>query len=78
MVMHEDIVELKKVFDDRYVLQSDCTDRQSAVNRKFANDDKRIELIAHDFATIKKLIWVVATSAIGQVVIDIMTVIKGS
>lgn len=78
MVTHEDIVELKKVFDDRYVLQSDCTDRQSAVNRKFASDDKRIELIAHDFATIKKLIWVVATSAIGQVVIDIMTVIKGS
>lgn len=44
-VTHEDIQELKKVFDDRYVLQSDCNDRQEQINGKFANDDKRIDLI---------------------------------
>jgi hypothetical protein len=44
-VTHEDIQELKKVFDDRYVLQSDCNEKQEQVNKKFANDDKRIDLI---------------------------------
>ena len=42
---HEDIQELKKVFDDRYVLQSDCDNTQATINKKFANDDKRIELL---------------------------------
>lgn len=45
MVTHEDITELKKVFDDRYVLQSDCNEIQEGVNKKFANDDKRIDLL---------------------------------
>ena len=77
MFSHEDIVELKTILDDRYVLQTDCTDKQNAVNRKFANDDKRIELVVHDFSTIKKLIWIVATSAIGQIVLDVMSMLKG-
>ena len=42
---HEDIMELKRVFDDRYVLQSDCNDKQEKINGKLANDDKRIDLI---------------------------------
>ena len=45
MITHEDITELKRVFDDRYVLQSDCKEKQSNINNKFANDDKRIDLI---------------------------------
>lgn len=47
MITHEDITELKKVFDDRYVMQSDCDSTQAAINKKFANDDKRIELLVH-------------------------------
>ncbi len=42
---HEDIQELKKVFDDRYVLITDCNDIQVKNGNKFANDDKRIDLI---------------------------------
>ena len=45
MIDHNDIMELKKVFDDRYVLQSDCNERQEGINKKLANDDKRIDLI---------------------------------
>lgn len=45
MVTHEDIVELKKVFDDRYVLQADCDATQQNMLKKFATDDKRIELL---------------------------------
>ena len=66
---HDDITELKKVFDDRYVLQSDCNDKQERVNKRFSNDDKRIELISHDFAIIKKLMWAVATASIGSLVV---------
>lgn len=46
-VSHEDIQELKKVFDDRYVQIADCDEKQKSMDKKFANDDKRIELIIH-------------------------------
>ena len=64
----EDMNFIKKELDDRYVMKSDCSDRQEAVNKKFANDDKRIELIAQDFNTIKNLIKVVATASIGSLI----------
>ena len=44
-ITHEDIQEIKKVLDDRYVLQSDCDATQQNINHKLANDDKRIDLI---------------------------------
>lgn len=44
-VTHEDITELKRVFDDRYVMIEDCKDTQKQINSKFSNDDKRIELL---------------------------------
>lgn len=72
---HEDITELKKVFDDRYVMQSDCSERQESVNRKFANDDKRIEIISHDFKVIKWLVTTVAASSIAALVVAIMELI---
>ena len=68
-ITHEDITELKKVFDDRYVLQSDCNEKQEAVNKKFAKDDKRIEIITHDFGVVKKLMWAGATASIGSLVV---------
>ena len=46
-VSHEDITELKRVFDERYVLQSNCDSIRADINGKFANDDKRIELLIH-------------------------------
>lgn len=72
---HDDITELKRVFDDRYVLQSDCNEKQEKVNKKFSNDDKRIELITHDFDVIKKLMWAVATSSIGALVVAVFELI---
>lgn len=44
-ITHEDITELKRVFDDRYVMIEDCKDTQKQINSKFSNDDKRIELL---------------------------------
>lgn len=44
-ITHEDMQEIKKVLDDRYVLQADCDAKQQNINSKLANDDKRIDLI---------------------------------
>ena len=66
---HEDIQEIKKVLDDRYVQISSCDNVQEQFNKKFANDDKRIEIISHDFAVIKKLMWAVASASIGSLVV---------
>lgn len=71
----DDIEHLEKVFDDRYVIQDDCNTRQTEINKKFSNDDKRIEIIYHDFGTIKKILWVVATSIIGVLVTSIINLI---
>lgn len=70
---HEEVQLLKsEIFeqaDERYVRIEDCTEKQESVNKKFANDDKRIEIISHDFAVIKKLMWAVASASIGSLVV---------
>lgn len=72
---HDDFIEIKKVLDDRYVLQSDCNEKQESINRKFSNDDKRIEMIQHDFKVIKWLVTTVAASSIGALVVSIFELI---
>lgn len=74
-INHEDIMELKKVFDDRYVLQSECNEKQESVNKKFSKDDKRIELLIHDFKVVKWLITTVAASSIGALVVSLFELI---
>lgn len=46
-ITHEDMQEIKKVLDDRYVLQSECDAKQQSINSKLANDDKRIDRIMY-------------------------------
>lgn len=73
-ITHEDIQELKKVFDDRYVQISDCDNVQENFNKKFANDDKRIDrlLIMQEQGNkdIKKNNWL--TTAILGVIISVV------
>lgn len=45
MIEREDFEFLQKEFDNRYVLQSSCNEKQEQVRNKLANDDKRIDLI---------------------------------
>lgn len=70
---HEEIQALKKeIFDEadeKYVHIETCNEKQELVSKKFANDDKRIEIISHDFAVIKKLMWAVASASIGSLVV---------
>lgn len=72
---HDDIMELKKVFDDRYVLQSDCNDKQEGVNKKFANDDKRIDNLIDRMNLWNKLLWAIASSSIGALVVSFLELI---
>lgn len=73
-VNHEDIQELKKVFDDRYVLQSDCDEVQKEMNKKFSNDDKRIELLIHQ-QTINN--WLTGAIASGIIALLIKVFVGG-
>ena len=70
---HEEILALKKKlderYDNRYVQISDCNDIQEKNTKRFSNDDKRIEIISHDFGTMKKLLWAVASASIGSLVV---------
>ena len=66
---HDDITELKKVFDDRYVLQSECDFTQRDIGKKFANDDKRIDRLIDRMNLWDKLLWAIATSSIGALVL---------
>ena len=45
MITHEDITEIQRVLDERYVLQKSCDDVRKENLSKFANDDKRIDMI---------------------------------
>ena len=72
---HDDITELKKVFDDRYVMQSECNEKQERVNKKFANDDKRIDKLIDRMDLWSKLLWVIASSSIGALVVAFLQLI---
>lgn len=71
---HEDIVALKKEFDERYVQITDCDSVQEGMNKKFANDDKRIDRILFEqeltHKDLKKNNWL--TTAILTVIIGIV------
>ena len=75
MLTRDDFKEIKKELDDRYVLQSDCNDKQEAVNKKLANDDKRIDKLLDRFDTVSKLLWVIASSVIGAFVLELLGLI---
>ena len=64
-ITHEDMQEIKKILDDRYVQIVDCDNKQTDINNKFANDDKRIDRILlmqeEGNKNIKKNNWLTTT-----------------
>lgn len=74
-ITHEDFQEIKKELDDRYVLQSDCDEIQMDTSKKFANDDKRIDLLSHRMNVWNKLLWTIATTSIGALVTSVLQLI---
>lgn len=62
--------------DGRYVSQTECARIQKESDKKFANDDKRIELLSAKLDTWNKLFWVIATSGIGTLVTNILSLLS--
>lgn len=73
----EDMQTIRNELDDRYVMQSDCNERQEAVNSKFANDDKRIEQNERFNESLKKFMWIAVTALTGEVVLSFINLFKG-
>lgn len=71
----EDLEAMWSEFDDRYVRQATCDERHRAVSNKFANDDKRIELLLQRFASYDKLLWIITTSVVGTLVTSVVSII---
>ena len=74
-VTHEDIQELKAVFDDRYVLQSDSATTQENESKKLANDDKRIDKLFDRLKLWDKLLWAIASASIGALAVSFLELI---
>ena len=77
---HEEYQKFKdEIFaeaDNRYVAIEVCNDKQEKVNSRFANDDKRIDIIAHKFGIIEKLLWAMTTATIGSLVAAVFEIIS--
>lgn len=67
-ISHEDITELKKVFDDRYVLQTDCENVQKDMNDKFSRDDKKLAVLDLKMTACLWLMGVVASGIVALVI----------
>lgn len=72
---HDDIQELRKVFDREYVRITDCNDIQADNLDRFSSNDKEIAITSHDVDLIKKLMWVGVSTGISSVVIAVLELI---
>lgn len=69
------MAELEKHFDDIYVRQQTCNEIQKQENEKISRIDKCLESAVHDFALIKKIMWLILTSVLGVLVTSVLGMI---
>lgn len=78
---HDDIMEIKKVLDDRYVKQDYCDEQQNKNFKRFANDDKRIDILIleqkHNNTQQKINNWLTAAVASGIIALVIKIFLGG-
>lgn len=76
---HSEIQSLKKEFfaeaDERYVKIESCSEKQDSVNKRFANDDKRIDKLIDRMSLWNKLLWAIASSSIGALVVALLELV---
>ena len=70
-----DMAYIRQVLDAIYVMQRDCDENREEINKELFNENKRVDILAHDFAIVKKLAWIIATSVIGILVTSICNLI---
>lgn len=69
------IRELEEIFDDRYVLKNDCSEKQDKVNKMFANDDTRIKLFEQKMKSWEWIFKLIATGTIGTLLTSILSLV---
>lgn len=73
----EEKQELEDFCNARYVRKDDCIERKEHMEKKLANDDKRIEMIAKDVGAFKKFGWIlVGEGAAALVALLINLIVK--
>ena len=66
-----DMAYIRQALDAIYVMQRDCDENREEIYKKLFNENKRVDILAHDFMIVKKLAWIIATSVIGILVTSI-------
>lgn len=74
-ITHEDMQEIKKVLDDRYVQIADCDNKQTEVNNRFSNDDTRIKLFEQKMKSWEWMFKLIATGTVGTLITSILSLI---
>lgn len=74
-ITHEDMQEIKKVLDDRYVQIADCDNKQNDVNRRFSNDDTRIKLFEQKMKSWEWMFKLIATGTVGTLITSVLSLI---
>lgn len=74
-ISREDLNEIQEAFDDRYVMQSTCNEKQTENNKKFANDDTRIRLFEQKMRSWEWLFKLIATGTIGTLLTSILSLV---
>ena len=67
---HEDYADIRREFDERYVKVEECNEKQISINKSFAKDDKRIEKLMDRMDIWNKLLWAIASSSIGALILS--------
>lgn len=61
--------------DNRYVHIDDCNTTQNENRKRFANDDKRIDLLIAKINIWEKLLWAIASASVGALVVSVFELI---
>lgn len=76
---HEEMTNIKnEIINDCkqiFVLSDDCDEIQRETNKKFANDDKRIDKLMDRMNIWNKLLWTIATTSVGALVTSFLQLI---
>ena len=75
MISMEDMETIKKALDERYVLSSECGERQEDVNKRFAADDTRLKLFDQKMKSWEWMFKLIATGSIGTLITSIASLI---
>ena len=71
---HDEILELQEKFDARYKKREDCDSDMEEVNKKLANDDKRLAVIEFQ---VKINNWLTAAIASGIIALVVRSFFGG-